>query len=236
MPILIDREQMCVRYRHANQGIIWNLMAVEFTHTSVVAMDENMVEAYNRFTDYELKMLYTNLCGQKYTGYARDILITTVKGLIQSLVQSEATGLELAVQAMSITDPDKDEYFMYQKGSIRPKRCEEPYIPPALTSVAGFVPAPAPPKPASAAPAHHTQAASTYTAPRNPSTVMLPAEAPKAGSLTGEVWVIAEQVYQKNGCPSDFKSIRKIIVDRCVQRGINPSTASVQFSKWRSTK
>jgi hypothetical protein len=234
MPILIDTEEMCVRYRHGNINAIWNLMAIEFTHTAVVATYEHVIESYERFTDYELKMLYLNLCGQKYTGFARDALITTVRDLILSLPESELNGLELSIQASTINDIDN--FYRYIKGSNKPQKQEERYVPPALTSVAGYVPAPAPPKPASAAPAQHTQAASTYVPQPRPSTVVLPAEAPKAGSLTGEVWVIAEQVYQENGKPSDFKSIRKIIVDKCVERGINASTASVQFGKWKSTK
>lgn len=235
MPILVDREQMCVRYRHVNENVLWNLMAIEFTHTSVVCMNENMIESYNRFTDYELKMLYTNLCGQKYTGYARDLLINNVKTLVQSLEHSDANGFELSVQALQIDESD-DKFYQYCKGERVPLVRTEPYTPPALTSVAGYVPVPVTPQPASAAPASAMQAASTYTAPRSTPSITLPAEAPKAGSKTGEVWVICEQVYQENGETKDFKSIRKIIIDRCEQRGINPSTASVQFGKWKSTK
>jgi hypothetical protein len=242
MPVLIDREQMCVRYRHVNENVIWNLMAIEFTHTSVIAMNENMVESYDRFTDYELKMLYLNLCGQKYTGYARDILVTQVKGLVQSLPQSEVNGFELSIQVTQIREGEEN-YYRYVKGSNVVEKRTEPYVPAALTSVAGYVPAPVAPQPASAAPAHATQAASTSAAPRSPTSITLPAEAPKAGSKTGRVWEIAETEYKKElehrekfGGAFDAKALRKSIIFNCEAEGINGSTASVQYGKWKTTK
>ena len=232
---------MCVRYKHVNENVIWNIMAIEFTHTACVAMNENMVEAYERFTDYELKMLYLNLCGQKYTGYAREILVTTVKGMVQSLPTSDLNGFELSIQASSILDTQF--YYRYQKGANQPLKVAEPFVAPALTSVAGYTPVPVAPPAAQAAPAHAMQAASAPAAPRNPSSVTLPAEAPKAGSKTGRVWEIAELVLretlesnERDGKAFDVKSLRKAIVEKCESEGINGSTASVQFGKWKTTK
>jgi len=48
---------------------------------------------------------------------------------------------------------------------------------------------------------------------------------PKAGSKTGRVWEIAEQLGEE--------VTRKGVVDTCVAEGINPSTASTQYGKWR---
>lgn len=241
MSILIDRDQMCVRYRHDNNQVIWNLMAIEFTHTSCVSMDENNSGSYERFTDYELKMLYLNLCGQKYTGYARDLLIGNVKTLVQSLPQADVNGLELSIQAGRIQDTEF--YYRYARGSMVPQKVEEQYNPPALTSVAGYVPAPITTPAPNAAPASATQAASTFAPAPRPGTIVLPAEAPKAGSKTGRVWEIAEAQWKQKTEEAerfnrilDVKSLRKEIIELCEKEGINSSTASVQHGKWKSTK
>lgn len=242
MPILLDREHMCVRYRHVNENALLNIMAIEFTHTAVVYMSENMIESYSRFTDYELKMLYTNMCGQKYQGYSRDILMTTVMHMVQSLPSSELNGFELAIQAAKITIED-DGFYRYAKGSQSPERVNDRYLPPALVAVVGYVPAPTPNNTASAAPAHHTQAASVPAQHTKPQSVTLPAEAPKAGSKTGRVWEIAETVLrqkleakERDGGQLDVKALRKNIVELCEAEGINSSTASVQYGKWKTTK
>lgn len=238
MSVLIDREQMCVRYKSPREQVLWNMMAVEFTHTSVVSMQENMPGAYERFTDYELKLLYLNLCGQKYTGYARDILVKSVMDLVKSLPDSELNGFELATQAAHATD--EDYFYRYVKGATLPEKRTEPFVPAALTAVAGYTPAPAPPVTANVAHSAHTQAAGV---PAPPSTVQVSAEAPKAGSKTGRVWEIAENSWRQMieeaerwGHRLDIKELRKSIISLCEAEGINSSTASVQYGKWKITK
>lgn len=216
-------------------------MAIEFNHTSVVSTNDDGPEFLNRFTDYELKMLYLNLCGEKHNGYSRPALLQSVFQMIRSLPESELNGFELSLQANHVPAEHLPQpYLQYQPGKTVPKVLAEPYTPPALTTVAGYTPAPIQHNPAQSAPASYTQAAAApvsvrNSAPRN-SGVTVPAEAPKAGSKTGEVWVIAEEVWQARGCPSDLKAIRKEIIERCESRGINSSTASVQYGKWKGTK
>lgn len=53
---------------------------------------------------------------------------------------------------------------------------------------------------------------------------------PKEGTTTRRVWDICDEMKK------DFNEIPKKyeVVDSCVKEGINPSTASTQYSKWRN--
>jgi len=51
---------------------------------------------------------------------------------------------------------------------------------------------------------------------------------PKEGTATGKVWSIADSFKTSEAIPD-----KKAVVAACVEQGINPSTAAVQFSKWK---
>lgn len=57
-----------------------------------------------------------------------------------------------------------------------------------------------------------------------------PAERPRRAGATLQVWEIADE-FQKQG-----RANRKEIIEECVRRGINASTASTQFSKWKAAR
>lgn len=52
---------------------------------------------------------------------------------------------------------------------------------------------------------------------------------PKAGTGTGKVWDIADQLSAQNGSPAG----RKEVLDATTEAGINVSTAATQYGKWR---
>jgi hypothetical protein len=52
---------------------------------------------------------------------------------------------------------------------------------------------------------------------------------PKDGTTTGQVWEIADKLSADTQKPA----VRKAVVDACHERGINTSTASTQYGKWR---
>lgn len=56
---------------------------------------------------------------------------------------------------------------------------------------------------------------------------------PKAGTLTGKVWEICDQVREKHGSGFDWKAHRSEILATCVAEGINNATATTQFSKYK---
>jgi hypothetical protein len=58
---------------------------------------------------------------------------------------------------------------------------------------------------------------------------------PAEGLKTAFVWSIADTVLSKY--PGyNKKQLKEEVIETCVQRGINPSTAQVQFGKWCITK
>lgn len=57
---------------------------------------------------------------------------------------------------------------------------------------------------------------------------------PKPGSSTGKVWEIADQMHAGDpGLGIDSKEFRTCVIEECVKSGINASTASTQFGKWK---
>lgn len=61
-----------------------------------------------------------------------------------------------------------------------------------------------------------------------------PSPRPKEGTATGLVWDIADKVRAANP-ESDPKSYRDQILSLCVDAGINPATAQVQYGKWKKS-
>ncbi len=65
---------------------------------------------------------------------------------------------------------------------------------------------------------------------------------PSPKGATGRVWEIADACIIEGGYAlSDkpiinLKSFRSIIINKCVEAGINAATAATQYSKWKATK
>lgn len=51
---------------------------------------------------------------------------------------------------------------------------------------------------------------------------------PKAGTKTGQVWEIADQIKRETGAAD-----RESVIRACMDQGININTASTQYSYWR---
>ena len=58
---------------------------------------------------------------------------------------------------------------------------------------------------------------------------------PSAGSATGKVWAIADEVAEEIG-GDDPKAWRAAVLSKCEEAGINKGTASTQFGKWKATR
>lgn len=59
---------------------------------------------------------------------------------------------------------------------------------------------------------------------------------PKAGTSTGQVWDIADEVSATFTNDKTGKAVRKEVIERCEAAGINKSTAGVQFGKWAASQ
>jgi hypothetical protein len=94
-------------------------------------------------------------------------------------------------------------------------------------------PAKAPGKRTSARTAALPATGGTPAAPKPRAAPSGPATRPKAGTSTGKVWDLADALAAKH---TDAKALRKAVIEACEAEGINASTASVQFGKWKSAQ
>jgi hypothetical protein len=228
MYVLIDRERMAITHRHLRKDAIANVAHIEMAHSATIICDEMDYVTFESFTDLELNKLLVNMCGQKYASIDRYGLVQMVRHVCFSLYPSVIDGFEAAKQAMSIP-MDDNGFYKYQPGADVPTPLDDLYAVKPLTGTANpnlvLPPAPVFNTP----PAQRTQAA-TAPVKRAPATNN---DAPKHGSKTGRVWEIADSIYKPG---NDLKSIRGAIIAACEAEGINSSTASVQYSKWKQTK
>lgn len=251
MYLLIDRERLCVLYKHSSMNVLSNLMHIELPHHAGILIGLEPDNAnFGSLSDYELKLMHESLCGQKFQGFDNPLLVRTVHALLMALPESEIDAAEAEAQAQCISMEDLGNY-KYVRGSKVPSKQQDLYKGQALTTA----PNPKlllPPTPAKITqPASATQAAAVFPgiaqpvpkpAPRPapdpsiPRPASVPSEAPKAGSKTGRVWEIAESIFQAAADKSDWKALRKQIVEACEAEEINSSTAGVQYGKWKQTK
>lgn len=243
MYILIDTELFKVLYKHPHFRTIDNLRHIECQQKCLITKLEGTDTIFGTLTDLELRMLHRNLCGQSFAGISRPHLEGTVAKMCEALPVSDVDPIEAELQALSIQEGD-DEFYRYVRGGVEPAKQQAlfratalctaqqviPYIPPKITQPsAGFLALQAQYN------AHKLQReAHTPREPRSssPSTY----EPPKGGSKTGRVWEIAEPIYQAAADKSNWKELRRLIVEACENEGINSSTASVQYGKWKQTK
>lgn len=69
--------------------------------------------------------------------------------------------------------------------------------------------------------------------PRQSTTTQQPLKRPAEGTTTGQVWDIADEVLKTSDYGLGSQLLRHDIITTCEQRGIHPSTAATQYSKWK---
>lgn len=232
MFVSIDKRTMMVLHKHPSINVVLNLVYLEIPRgeCSVCAVDH----CIDDFSELELKMMYrAYFADQKIPADFKYQL----KKHIWLLPVNDVIPEEVARLASTVGVNDKKTY-KYVKGQFSsfmtqtvidhtvqtPRHIPEP--PPA------YIPKPYNPNldindddplPLKDEPKQERT-------PREPSG---PSTRPKAGSSTGKVWDIADDVSKTI---TDAKALRKAVIDRCVQEGINQSTASVQFGKWKNSQ
>lgn len=88
------------------------------------------------------------------------------------------------------------------------------------------------------APATATSKAKAPAIPKPAKATKQPGDAPKKTSICGYIWEICNKHYDsvKGKNKEVTKEMRSAIIAECEKEGINKSTASVQFGKWKATK
>ena len=244
MYLLIDRDKMCVRHRHPQLSVLLNMAHIEVSHCATFITPEEFPVNFDSLTDLELKLLYQNMCGQKYTAYPnKESLISAVMQLCRLLPESKINGFEASLQSASISEANAG-FYKYAPGCANASAQQELYTPAALVTGAALIPVHTPTISARAAPTPvavyanpiTTQAvAAPYVAAKS-SAPATATSAPKSGK-TARVWEIAEGILEQYPArPTDWKLIRKLVVEACEAEGINGSTAGVQYSKFKVSK
>lgn len=242
MGILVCMRRHVVCYKHPDNKALFNITHIEFDLGCIIIQDVEHVSAFDYFTDYELKCMYYGMTGVKYQGYNSENLKQNVKALLDLLPDSDIDAIKAQSQADSI-DEDNEVCYRYNPSAHVPLSLEQEYLAPSMLLTTPFdqikdtYERTVDPSTRNW-PFHglHPQAGDLAT-PRMPRAQSSgPATQPSHGSKTGRVWEIAEVVWAKNANTTDWKALRPKIVKACEEEGINSSTASVQYGKWRSSK
>lgn len=71
----------------------------------------------------------------------------------------------------------------------------------------------------------------------SPKPVSTGSKRPAEGSVTGRCWALADCLLGDSDLSAvDLKALRASLVEAAVAQGIDPSTASTQFSRWKAAK
>ena len=241
MGILVCRRRWLVCYKHPDPKALFNLTHIEMDLGSVCVLDINHINALDIFTDYELKCMYYGMVGTKYEGYNSENLKQNIKALLELLPDSTLDSIRLQMQADQILDDDTSCY-RYDPNSYKALTLEEEYEAPSMVITKPFEQIRSTyDRPEDTAankwPFHGCQPQADINSPRRqPRIADGPAAQPSSGSKTGRVWEIAEELWVTHNNTTDWKSFRPHVIGACEAQGINSSTASVQYGKWKSTK
>jgi hypothetical protein len=247
MHILINKDDMKLLAKHESPTALLNFAWLEAPHVSVSALLCDDPFGLESLTDLELRLLYKNTTGHIQTGFSgvsRTALLSVNHELITRMPILDADEAELALQAEPIIEPLV--IYKYIKGSNKAQRQSDLYEPltvkiarDEVNEQAAITAAPFIRKQIDEliTPTAKQAHKSTQSVPRTPRTDNASSgEAPKSGSKTGRVWEIADAIVATGANVSDLKALRKSIITACEAEGINTSTASVQYGKWKASK
>lgn len=234
MYVSIDMTQMRVLHKHPSSNVVLNLVYLECPKSKCHVSQIDM--CLKDKTDLEVKMLYRNMVGgEKIPDDFRRIVLNHI---FNNVPINDVIPDEVARLAATVGNSDRKVY-KYVKGQfssfVNPSIFQN--IPEVAKVHAAPPPAYIPKKPNSIDLINESDPLPTQEPILIPRTTRgqgaSSSDRPKAGSATGRVWDIADE---KSANITDEKMLRKAVIEECVKQGINKSTSSVQFSKWRSTK
>ncbi len=235
MHILIDLERMVAVYKHPNPGVLDALATIELSHRATLLTHMEDVSTVERFTDFELQKLYTNLTGDKLPGYLRPQNLSMVFDALKRLPVAQVVPMEVFAQAATIKSDD-DECYRYVKGSTRPALLQELWDPPPITTTPSNPSVQAPPRSAAAA----APAPDPVRAPATPRAAAPRAPRGEGGAKTSIIWQVTDELWQTAGSPTDIKTvlgIRKQAMDKLEkEHGVKRTTSSSSLAGWQKDR
>lgn len=170
----------------------------------VVIAYQNVQNFIKALDEQEARLLYQNTMQKAYSGDARS-LYSALQSICDKIPVLQWNTLQLNSGVRRYIDESTSR----------------------RAAAASARPAPAPampfPAPVRAASAPQTGAPARGSAPARP----------KAGSTTGRVWDICDSRLSAVKSVEDWKAFKKAVLAIGASEGINESTCSVQFGKWR---
>lgn len=262
MHVLIDTTHHRVLARHASYLALAALHYIQFANVDAVIFGEGTNRPWAQF-DANALLDILQTCGGRPLGphsYPYNDLVTFVRNEVERanwlICPFPAETLVMQANALAPSDakpakfnPEGTLPIACKEWTCEPKkpgkrpRSESSYatnflngdasLPTSAPRAPVAPDAPRPRKQRSVAP----KAPSAPKEPRTPRVQRAPGSAPAAGSKTGAVWTIADAALAAcKGKIGDWKAFRAGVIALCDKEGINKSTASVQYGKWKASK
>lgn len=235
MYISMNMQTLQITHKHPSMNCILNLVYLECPNEAHRVCDVDL--GIKSRSELELKLMYKNLSGDDKIPPDYKELVTE---MVCAIPVTDVDVAEVARLAATVGPHDKKKY-RYVKGQFSsffnqpifddtPKNME--FVKNDRTGIL----MPTYSQEAVAKRMAKDNVVKAPKAPREHKAPREPGEAssrPKAGSSTGKVWDIADEIA---ATITDEKALRKSVIEKCVQEGINSSTASVQFGKWKNSR
>lgn len=247
MFVTIDKEAMRVMHAHEDSRACSWLAYLELPHVSVAVVEVRYPKDLDRFTDYELQLLYKNSTGQPAPGYFRPHVLRAVAAAILAMPQVDVDFASLKAQCEKVSAHVSGRY-RYIKGAGSPLPVSDLFeLPATLSSVtdtqelealgaALAASVPAEPEPPVVLP--------TPAAPR---AAKAAPSAPGVGSVTERIFAVCDEEFKRlNGLRGEqpavdllvqvLKDARNAAVPRLVEAGVNINSARKGSAMWLQSR
>lgn len=259
MFFLADTTNNRVIARHSKYRALAALHYIQFANVDAVIVPLGENRGFSQFEIFQLLAFAASIGVTLPPGTYSDQIRALRHGIENcSFIELPFTEAQLEAQALALKSTE-DRPFAFDPAAEVPTLLREWHFPPQRNTrrmdssyapnftsggsgngAGSAAPPPpdraapkAPPAPRSAAPATPAQPKAPR-APRAPSSAATgEAHRPKSGTSTGKVWDIADKLFALG---LTDKELRKQVIAECEGEGVNASTASVQFGKWKSSK
>lgn len=236
MFVLINLEQLSVCAKHESFNVLCTLAEIECAVEAsyVFALDD--MKPLDQLTTHDLISLYRNMTGHSFVETdGRDVIKNNVFQALHNIDQSLLNLAELKKQADKVPS-DTDINFIYVQGSSTPQ--------PAINGdgllfittqhTIGLTKHTVTPVQRKAAPQDKAMR-EKVTGPAPALTAGVKrgeGSAPRQGGACAAVWAMCDELLASFGRMPTGPEVK----NEGLARGLNPSTCSVQFNKWKKAK
>ena len=241
MYISIDLDKMQFSAKHEDYRVICDLDFIHHRHCDLFPI--TWTGGLKHRTETELQLLYKHTTGEDHSPYHGDELRKVLFDLMEKLPVTDVAAFEAERQAAYIEKLDKKGLpgYVYVKGATTPAKPGDLFSPP-------FLKATITPEEAAAAVARKRTAPAQQPSTSNDATSVVSAPsrpartpgAPRAGGTREVIWKVADDIWQRDGSPSEKNAvlaIRKRVMDVLEKdHGIKRTSASSELGNWQKAR